>query len=373
MNDIDRYLDQACRQVNGPDSLRAHLRKELKEHLEEAIDALVAEGMSTDDATAKAIEDLGDPEIVRDGMESVYGPGVTSLLVDKAIKWRDQKWHIAAQVGLALIVAIAIGCTMFMLYFVMPKLGHIHFVTGIESPAFLATTISFSSIVWNHYWIGLLVLIGGWGLFEWKCRSENKAAHRTVAGVCLSLLSVLVGFWIMAVTAVSFAILTPTILGDKSIDIQEPIAQWNILGPISPNLDSKEVEAQMVATYGQTGSTSVTPDLVKNKPVRWTTEDSLDRLLDHAEAGSAYAWCDIDSETEETFTFAASCDDFVKVWLNGLLVHEDNTRGANGSRFSAKLNAGTNRFLVQTTNIGGPWDFAIQQLGTSSSSYEDKP
>jgi hypothetical protein len=46
MNDIDRYLDQACRQVNGPDSLRAHLRKELKEHLEEAIDTLAAEGTS---------------------------------------------------------------------------------------------------------------------------------------------------------------------------------------------------------------------------------------------------------------------------------------------------------------------------------------
>ncbi len=33
------WLDQACRQITGPDSLRAHLRKELKEHLEEAIDA----------------------------------------------------------------------------------------------------------------------------------------------------------------------------------------------------------------------------------------------------------------------------------------------------------------------------------------------
>ena len=56
MNDIDRYLDQACRQITGPDSLRAHLRNELKEHLEEAIDALVAEGMSRGDATAKAID-----------------------------------------------------------------------------------------------------------------------------------------------------------------------------------------------------------------------------------------------------------------------------------------------------------------------------
>ena len=46
MNDINRYLDQACRSVSGPVSLRKHLREELKEHLEEAIQALVATGMS---------------------------------------------------------------------------------------------------------------------------------------------------------------------------------------------------------------------------------------------------------------------------------------------------------------------------------------
>ena len=55
MNDIDRYLDQACRQITGPDSLRAHLRKELKEHLEEAIDALVAEGMSQNSQPSRRV------------------------------------------------------------------------------------------------------------------------------------------------------------------------------------------------------------------------------------------------------------------------------------------------------------------------------
>lgn len=223
MNDIDRYLDQACRQVNGPDSLRAHLRKELKEHLEEAIDALVAEGMSLDDATAKAIEDLGDPEIVRDGMESVYGGGVPSLFVDKAIKWRDQKWHIAAQAGLALIFSTGIGCATFMLYFIVPKLAQIHKHAGIDIPAFLAETIGLSWIVWNYYWIGLLVLIGGWYLFEWKSRSENKAALRTVAGVCLSLLSVLAAFWIMGVTALSFALVLDP-FGAAALE-QIPISQ----------------------------------------------------------------------------------------------------------------------------------------------------
>ena len=81
-------------------------------------------------------------------------------------------------------------------------------------------------MVWDHYWIGLLVLIGGWGLFEWKCRSENKAALRTTAGVALSLLSVLAAFWIMGVTAVSFAIVTPA-FGASALG-QIPISQTPI-------------------------------------------------------------------------------------------------------------------------------------------------
>ncbi len=226
MNDIDRYLDQACRQVNGPDSLRAHLRKELKEHLEEAIDALVAEGMSASDATAKAIEDLGDPEIIRDGMESVYSPGVTSLFVDKAIKWRDRKWHIAAQMGLGLIIASAIGSAMSMMIFVTPVLVVMHEHVGLDVPAVMIATIGLSNMVWKYYWIGLLLLIGGWGLFEWKCRSENKAHIRTATGVGLALLSVLAALWVMVAIGVSFALLGKAAPPRKPIPISQTPVQY---------------------------------------------------------------------------------------------------------------------------------------------------
>jgi len=142
MNEIDRYLDQACRQITGPDSLRAHLRKELKEHLEEAIDALVAEGMSTGDATAKAIEDLGDPETIRDGMQSVYGPGVTSLFVDRAMKWKDRRWHIAAQIGLVLIMVSAIFLFWFVPVYIVPVTQKVYQERGLELPGLMQATLT---------------------------------------------------------------------------------------------------------------------------------------------------------------------------------------------------------------------------------------
>ncbi len=209
MNDIEKYLDQACKSINGPDDLREHLRQELEEHLEEAIEAQMAEGASREEATRQAMDGLGEPETIRDGMESVYNPGVTSLFVDKAIQWRDRKWHIATQVGLALIFASAIGCTMFMLIFIVPRLQKIHEVWGIDAPVVLGATLSCAIWFGNNLWVCLALLLGGWGLFEWKCRSENKAHLRTVSGVILALLAVLATFWFMLAITVWFAHLVP--------------------------------------------------------------------------------------------------------------------------------------------------------------------
>ncbi len=195
MNDIDRYLDRACRQVNGPDSLRAHLRKELKEHLEEAIDALVAEGMSDDDAAAKAIEDLGDPEIVRDGMESVYGPGVTSLFVEQAIKWKDRRWHLYAQIGLVLIIATLPGASYFLLEFVAPKVEALYRYAGAELPSHYQVMQN-AAIFLQRYLPGLILFAAAavW-LFEWKFRSRNKTQVRTAMLVGLSFISANGAFW----------------------------------------------------------------------------------------------------------------------------------------------------------------------------------
>ncbi|MDP6355388.1 MAG: permease prefix domain 1-containing protein [SAR202 cluster bacterium] len=210
MNDIDRYLDQACRQVSGPDSLRQHLRKELKEHLEEAMDALVAEGMSQDDATAKAIEDLGDPEIISEGMQSVYGPGVTSLFVEQAIRWKDRKWQLAAQIGSLLIIALAASVIYLTFVKVVPSVEKLYSDSGTEFPAYMSTSCAVAEIVLIHWnFVFLISFIGGLGLFEWKCKSENRAQIRTVIGVGTSLVVVAIAFWSAVATMVSLVLLSP--------------------------------------------------------------------------------------------------------------------------------------------------------------------
>jgi len=213
MNDIDRYLDQACRQVNGPDSLQAHLRKELKEHLQEAVDALVAAGMSTDDATAKAIEDLGDPEIIRDGMQSVYGPGVTSLFVEQAIKWKDRRWHLRAQIGLVLTIVLSVFFVGFVLVKVIPLPHHLGKQHGFAAPGMLQpTVIGFFSVVYEYRYLLLLGLAAAVGLFEWKYRSDNKPLIRTSILVGMSLVSVVSALWVATWTVVTLVLLVREIL-----------------------------------------------------------------------------------------------------------------------------------------------------------------
>lgn len=207
MNDIDHYLDQACRHVNGPDSLKQHLRKELQEHLKEAIDALVAKGWSRDEATAKAIEELGEPEIIRDGMQAVYGPGITSLFVDQALKWKDKRWHLAAQIGLVLIVVLAFLFTGFAMEYILPRLQYEHAEHGVGVPYFLQVTISVWEIGWKYWYLGPPILLVAGGLFEWKCNSENKTLIRTFILVGVSLLSVCGAFWVAIAFMVASALL----------------------------------------------------------------------------------------------------------------------------------------------------------------------
>src|SRR5512138_525425 len=62
---IDRYLDQVMAVADIRDRAReAQVRAELRDHLEQKVDALVVEGYDKAEALVKAIEDHGRPVIV---------------------------------------------------------------------------------------------------------------------------------------------------------------------------------------------------------------------------------------------------------------------------------------------------------------------
>lgn len=209
MNDIDRYLERACRRVSGPATLRQHLRKELREHLDEAIEALVATGLSRAEATTQAIEGLGEPDTVRQGMQSVYGQSVTALLVDQAMKWKENtmksewKWMFVAQTGLVLTIALALFMTLAVGVFVVPMLVQTYSELGRELPGFMRFPVNLCRFAHQWWYLLLIPLAGTGALFEWKCRSENKLLIRTTILVGASLVSVALGFWLAAVTFLS--------------------------------------------------------------------------------------------------------------------------------------------------------------------------
>jgi hypothetical protein len=204
MNDIDRYLDQACRSVNGPIALRKHLREELKEHLEDAISELMATGMSQNEATEKVIEDFGEPEMIREGLQSVYGQSVTALFIDKAMDWKERtmktewKWTFTAQLGLLLIIALAVFMIGSALVFIVPVVVHSYHTLGMTLPNYVITMINVADFLIGTLWIWLIALAGGVALFEWKCRSDNKSLIRIVAGVGTSVIFVALAFWVAA-------------------------------------------------------------------------------------------------------------------------------------------------------------------------------
>ena len=100
----------------------------------------MAAGMSRDDATARAIEGFGDPEKVREGLQSVYGHSVTSLFVDRAMKWKEAtmksewKWGFVAQTGLVLNTAVATGVFAFTMVFIVPKVQAVYSNRGEDLP-----------------------------------------------------------------------------------------------------------------------------------------------------------------------------------------------------------------------------------------------
>ena len=198
MEKIERYLDQVCHGIAGPRALRAHIRLELKEHLEEAVARHQGAGLSEEEALVRALEDFGGPEVLRSELEATHGHRLMTVVVDKALQWKEKtmkaRWlWMSCALG-ALLLTITIECLfisgvsilLFPKYREMVQGGWLtdsSNTNGIVnwSVNYLMTVGDF---VDHTLWLFIPVAVA-WFLFEWRVRSENKSFIR------LSLLGVL--------------------------------------------------------------------------------------------------------------------------------------------------------------------------------------
>ncbi len=209
-NEIERFLDQACCGVGGSPELRRHLREELREHLTEEIERNVAGGLNREEAVHRAIEEFGDPVILRDGLQAVHGRRLMTLLIEKSMAWRETtmktgwKWSFVAQATLLLTVIAEVFFAAAAVVYVLPGLSRWHRDLGTPTIAGLPTIEWLAHAMYMDWlWIPcLLLVLAGWGLFEWKCRGENKLVLR-LAGLSMVSLAM---FLVLAAVCVPIVI-----------------------------------------------------------------------------------------------------------------------------------------------------------------------
>jgi hypothetical protein len=236
MDKLERYLDQVCRGIGGPRSLRQHIRRELREHLQDAAAGHRAAGRPEEEALARALEDFGGPEQVRSELEATHGHRLMTLVVDRAMQWKEMtlkaRWLWASWSHLALlgVIALEVFWIAFVAYFIVPKFKHLMFL-GLVDPLILDK----SAVSWMPAFLGrleravqnapiwALLAAAAWGLFEWLVRGENKSFMR------LSALGTAAAGLMIVIILAAGSLLIPFCLGaSAAFEMARPFALQQI-------------------------------------------------------------------------------------------------------------------------------------------------
>jgi len=119
----------------------------------------------------------------------------------------EWKWNVAAQIGLVLIIALAVFAVMFTLIYIVPSAEKFHQDRGTELWPPLQDMINVARFMHRTVIIWGVLLVGALALFEWKCKTENKALIRTVIGVVMSLVWIALACWVAGTTMISLVLL----------------------------------------------------------------------------------------------------------------------------------------------------------------------
>jgi hypothetical protein len=241
MDKLEQYLDQVCRGIAGPRSLRQHIRQELREHLLDAAADHQSAGMSNDQALAKAIEDFGAPGDVRSELEATHGHRLMAVVIDKAMQWKENTmkgrwfWMSWAHVALAMVVVIEALFISSSMVFVVPKIRQYaqEGLLSVQGPIwgiFMWLIAAYANWLWMV--IPLLIV---WVLFEWRARGDNKPFIR-LAGMGTVALALAIADFLLAASMVLPLAINMSFVANRQ---PEPVVH-QALGDIETSLSAAE-------------------------------------------------------------------------------------------------------------------------------------
>ncbi len=161
----------------------------------------------------------------------------------------------------------------------------------------------------------------------------------------------------------------------KQIDANSGhVTAWQVAGPYKQ--DGKDYAALFDMAFGpeepNAPGVQWRPLAAGTDPTRPWAIDLLKAL--GGEQCVAYARTWIVSNRPMAARFEMGSDDGLKVWLNGQLVHVNNTARpltAGSDKVDVTLKQGRNALLLKITQNNLPWEFCVRVVGPDGSSLED--
>ncbi|OPZ88285.1 MAG: Rod shape-determining protein RodA [Firmicutes bacterium ADurb.Bin419] len=217
-NDIQDFLQKACSQIRYK-SIHSSVVNELTDHIEEQKNQYIKQGLNEDEATTKAVEQMGDPVVVGKQLDKAHRPrielsilslvavlvligGIVQFLISGASSDIDtfSRFLIYAPIGLLAFIATyffdytLIGRYSKTVYFILfaatiiyfpfsPRLNgsypHVYYYALLSIPIFAGIVYSFR----NKGYMGIIAC----GLFYVGTAFICLIAPRTTAFILLSV------------------------------------------------------------------------------------------------------------------------------------------------------------------------------------------
>jgi HEAT repeat protein len=145
---------------------------------------------------------------------------------------------------------------------------------------------------------------------------------------------------------------------------QQPILAWEVFGPLADDAPESALEFDAEHAAESRADLQACELLRLHTTVSERADGMIDlrKLLTDKSQQCAYAFATLRSSSEREVELHAGSDDQLRVWLNGVLVHEyDGARAfsAESDQFRTRLIAGDNHFALRIGQIGGDWSFAL--------------